>query len=86
MVSNKRRSHAAKVLQQVSKNSALEILHHDKSTPEAAIKRQYDIIRRDLMKLREDLVRGFDLTRIYFQKNGPKSLAKDLTKKFYPIR
>lgn len=40
------------------------------TAPEPDLKQQYKIIRDDLLKLREDLEKGYDMAKSYVGKNG----------------
>jgi len=76
LVDNKRRSHAEKVLQAMSKRAS------QPGSPTASpatekkvsvidpLKEQYEVIRGDLMKLREDLSKGYDLAKSTLEKKG----------------
>ena len=88
VVNNKKRNHAEKVLQQMSKNLAPDNLvspervglSSGKSTPVVELKDQYNVIREDIMKLREDLTRGYDLARDYVVKFDTKAFVMDMLK------
>lgn len=77
LVDNKRRSHAEKVLQTMSKKAS------QPGSPTASpaqekknvsvidpLKEQYEVIREDIMKLREDLSKGYDLAKSTLEKKG----------------
>lgn len=88
LIQSKRRGHAAKVLQQMSKNlgpesfssSAKVEASQEKMPSKSAMKNQVDLIRKDLVRLRHDLSRGYEMARKYLDKLQPKSLVKDLLK------
>jgi hypothetical protein len=81
LMDNNRRAHAAKVLAQSSKknqsqedpadfvetttvNSSVE--ESDDSTL-VSLNKQYQVIREDILKLREDLADGYDLLKDYIE-------------------
>jgi len=76
LVDNKRRSHADKILQTMSKKASQAGSPTASPAPEKKVsvidplKEQYEVIREDLMKLREDLSKGYDLARSTFEKKG----------------
>jgi hypothetical protein len=79
LVDNKRRSHADKVLQAMSKKAGQPGSPTASSTSEKAekkisvidpLKEQYEVIREDILKLREDLSKGFDLAKSTIEKKG----------------
>ena len=74
LVDNKRRSHADKILQTMSKKASQP--GSPSASPAAEkkvsvidpLKEQYEVIREDLMKLREDLSKGYDLAKSTIEK------------------
>jgi hypothetical protein len=80
LIDNNRRTHAAKVLAQASKKNQL---HEDADASETttvnssveeiedstlvSLNKQYEVIREDILKLREDLADGYDLLKDYFE-------------------
>ncbi|HXH76637.1 MAG TPA: hypothetical protein VNJ08_16820 [Bacteriovoracaceae bacterium] len=42
----------------------------NKAPKDVGLKDQYFIIREDIMKLREDVVKGYDMTRDWLDKNS----------------
>lgn len=78
LVDNKRRSHADKVLQTMSRKASQpgSPLATSSETTEKKVsvidplKDQYEIIKQDVLKLREDLSKGFDLARSTLEKKG----------------
>ncbi len=76
LVDNKRRSHAEKVLQAMSKKASQPGGPSASPAPEKKtsvidpLREQYDVIREDLLKLREDLSKGYDLARSTLEKKG----------------
>jgi hypothetical protein len=68
LVENKRRHHAEKVLQKLSKkaNSSNAPASKPSSTKgDASLREQYEVIREDLLKLRDDISKGIDLAKKY---------------------
>lgn len=73
LIDNKRRLHAAKVLQKMSK--APESAEHSNAEHAEAqsgkeeislsdtLREQYEVIRNDILKLREDLSHGYDVAK-----------------------
>ena len=88
IMQNKRRNHAEKVLQQMSKNLAPDNLiapekvglDVGKESPEMELKNQYEVIMNDVMKLRDDLTHGYALARNYVMNLKPEAVVKDLLK------
>lgn len=76
LIENKRRAHAAKVLQKMDKagkspeSENITRKSKKESNEVSALKEQYNIIRKDLMKLRDDLTRGYDMARNVMEKKG----------------
>lgn len=80
LIDNNRRTHAAKVLAQASKKNQV---HEDAEFAETtavnssveesedstlvSLNKQYEVIREDILKLREDLADGYDLLKDYFE-------------------
>ncbi len=64
LIDNNRRTHSAKVLAQPSKKQKTheEASDHSKDTSRQILE-QYRIIRKDVLKLREDLSQGYDLVK-----------------------
>jgi hypothetical protein len=93
LIDGKRRSHAAKVLQKLSKEASQphpqpenETLRNESERtgasnndtserPDVLIKEQLTLIRDDVLKLREDLSRGYDMAKNLISKKG---IIKDL--------
>ncbi|MGE3608885.1 MAG: hypothetical protein AB7I27_04800 [Bacteriovoracaceae bacterium] len=75
-VENKRRAHAAKVLQKMNRSSKAEDVNTTarKAKREAgevsALKEQYNEIRKDLIKLRQDLSKGYGLAKTMMERKG----------------
>ncbi|HXH31783.1 MAG TPA: hypothetical protein VNJ01_13300 [Bacteriovoracaceae bacterium] len=88
LLDGKRRSHAAKVLQKMSKKQETTETEEVASTsasasktnedrPEKALKEQYILIRDDILKLRDDLTKGYDMAKGLLEKKG---VVKELIK------
>ena len=87
LIDNKRRIHAAKVLEKLSR-APKEVDSAEQSAPAddssrnekkgvAALREQYDVIRDDLLKLREDVTKGYDLAKGFLNK---KTIMNELMK------
>jgi hypothetical protein len=78
LVDNKRRSHVEKVLHKMSKkasqpkssNSETEESIEGEVVDTSTLREQYEIIRTDILKLREDLSKGYDIARSMLEKKG----------------
>jgi hypothetical protein len=76
LVDNKRSSHAEKVLKTMSKKATqpgsptASPVSEKKVSVIDPLREQYDVIREDILKLREDLSKGYDLARSTFEKKG----------------
>lgn len=76
-VVNKHKSHTDKVLKGMSKNAqAATSIAKDKivANLDPTLKDQYNVIRKDLLKLREDLAKGYDMAKSVDKKNLVKQL------------
>lgn len=71
---SKRKSQSDKLLQKFSKKSQPS---NKLEVQASALKEQYDIIRNDLLKLRNDLSKGYDMARGMIDK---KSIMRQLKK------
>jgi uncharacterized protein involved in exopolysaccharide biosynthesis len=78
LVDNKRRGHAEKVLQKLSQkasqpggssNTASTSSSKNKSIIQP-LREQYDVIRKDIIKLRDDLNKGYEMTKEVVEKKG----------------
>lgn len=56
-----------KVLEKTARKVRFSPNKHGK---EVELKDQYFIIREDIMKLRDDLTKGYDMTKDWLEKNG----------------
>lgn len=77
LMDNNRRTHAAKVLAEASKKNQTEAvsvndeqaneIETEASTQDvfSSLNNQYEVIREDILKLREDLAHGYDLLKEY---------------------
>lgn len=75
LIDNNRRTHAAKVLAEASKKNqehADHTAHNTEASTETievkdegfgTLNEQYNVIREDILKLREDLAQGYDLLK-----------------------
>jgi hypothetical protein len=54
-----------RALQRAAKKVGVTGVNHGKTVD---LKEQYSIIREDLMKLKDDLAKGFDMTKTLFQR------------------
>ena len=61
-MSNKR-NHAQKVLHKMTKRMTNSGQEQAKGGEENSLKQQYDLIREDLLKLRDDLSKGYDMAK-----------------------
>lgn len=60
-MSQKKQGHRSKVLKDISKKSL-------QPTSEVGLKDQYEVIRKDIIKLRDDLQKGWTIARDTFGK------------------
>lgn len=79
LMDNNRRAHAAKVLAKASKKHQEEDVEVDQKDVEVeesdggqsqvfnSLNDQYQVIREDILKLREDLGHGYDLLKEYLE-------------------
>lgn len=78
LVDNKKRSHAEKVLQTMSRKASQPGSPLASAAPKTEkktsviepLKEQYEVIRKDVLKLREDLSKGYDMARAALEKKG----------------
>ncbi len=77
LIDNRRRNHAEKILHNASERSAAKdassrvVIDVKKSgSLESDLKKQYEIIKKDLIKLRNDLTKGFDMAKSCAEKKG----------------
>lgn len=57
---NRRKLHAAMLVKRMNKKGEQQ---NQDSTEDSALVQQYRVIRDDLMKLRDDLTRGYDMAK-----------------------
>lgn len=55
---NRRKLHAAQLIKKMKKDE-----HNGSAADDSALVQQYRVIRDDLMKLRDDLTRGYDMAK-----------------------
>lgn len=74
LVDNKRRSHAEKVLRTSSRKgkdmTSDKVINTLKKNVDPSLREQYEVIRKDLLKLRDDLAKGYDLAKNMVDKKG----------------
>jgi hypothetical protein len=74
LIDNKRRNHSEKILQKMSKKAAEPSEKKSSSSSsrssEKTLREQYEIIRKDVLKLREDLTKGYDMAKGLVEKKG----------------
>ncbi len=86
LLDNKKRSHAAKVLQRMSKrvsgssvNSTNAKSETNADRPDKALLEQYKVIREDIIKLKDDLTKGYGMAKGMVEKKG---ILKELLNRF----
>lgn len=86
LINNKRSAHAEKVLKSLSKKKSDHSVTVDRSEAFSApsstsmvseIKHHYYVIRKDLMRLRDDLAKGYDMAKNFLD---TKTLMKEFLK------
>ncbi|WPU65445.1 hypothetical protein [Peredibacter starrii] len=68
-----RKTHTEKVLKNMNKNAQTAspvVKSKVSSNVDPSLKDQYNVIRKDLLKLREDLAKGYDMTKNLVEKKG----------------
>lgn len=76
LLDSKKRNHADKILQKMSKRASADTSKPVESTAtrsskaEATLSEQYDVIRSDILKLRDDLSKGYDMAKGMIEKKG----------------
>ena len=76
LLDSKKRGHAEKILQKMSKKASTETSRPAESSAtksnktETTLSEQYQIIRRDILKLRADLSKGYDMAKGMIEKKG----------------
>lgn len=80
---NKKQNHTSRILQKISKRSSGQIKigpvseSHKSDSQSKKLVNQYNVIRNDLMKLRDDLVQGYDMAKTLFDITVVKDLIKN---------
>jgi hypothetical protein len=72
-MSNTKRGHASKLLQKMSKRASAPVEKNENSSSEQSgpsLRAQYEIIRNDVIKLRDDLTKGYDMAKTMVEKKG----------------
>ncbi len=72
-MAHKRQGHRSKALNEITKNSTSDALG-------TTLKDHYEVIRKDLVKLREDLQKGWTVARETLAKRPPISSLKKIGK------
>jgi hypothetical protein len=77
LVNNKKRNHVEKVLKAMSGKGSQQASSvttpasdSKKSTVIDPLRDQYEVIRKDILKLREDLSKGYDMARGVLERKG----------------
>lgn len=77
LLDSKKRNHAEKILQRMSKkasaNTASKPVETSASRSKEAdttLSEQYEIIRSDILKLRDDLSKGYDMAKGMIERKG----------------
>jgi len=73
LIDNKRRNHAEKILHNASKQHHVAADSANQETPvveQNGFKDQYEIIKNDLVQLRTDLMKGYDMAKVWMEKKG----------------
>jgi len=68
-----RKTHTDKVLKNINKNAqtaSTAVKSKVSANIDPSLKDQYNVIRKDLLKLREDLSKGYDMTKNLVEKKG----------------
>lgn len=73
LLDSKKRNQTEKTLRKLSKSkNAADVAHgpQEQAWDSASLKEQYGVIRQDILKLKDDLTRGFDMAKGMFEKKG----------------
>lgn len=74
LMGNKRRNQAEKVLKnatkRASRSEAATVVKQLSKNVDPSLRNQYDVIRKDLLKLRSDLAKGYDLAKSAVERKG----------------
>lgn len=76
LLESKKRNHAEKILQKMSKKASANTSKPVESSatrsakPEPTLSEQYEVIRSDILKLRDDLSKGYDMAKGMIERKG----------------
>ncbi len=75
LLDSKKRNHAEKILSRMSKKAGTTgsrpvEASSSKKSAEATLSEQYEIIRSDILKLRDDLSKGYDMAKGMIERKG----------------
>lgn len=75
LLDSKKRNHAEKILQKMSKKASGPgtkpvDASATKRSADTSLSEQYEIIRSDILKLRDDLSKGYDMAKGMIEKKG----------------
>ncbi len=73
LLDSKKRNHADKILQKMSKKAKANTAESSatrSSQVEPSLSEQYDVIRSDILKLRDDLSKGYDMAKGMIERKG----------------
>lgn len=76
LLDSKKRNHAEKILQKMSKKASANTSKPVESSatrsakPEPTLSEQYEVIRSDILKLRDDLSKGYDMAKGMIERKG----------------
>lgn len=76
LLDSKKRNHADKILQKMSKKASADTSKPvdssgaKSSRAEPTLGEQYEVIRGDILKLRDDLSKGYDMAKGMIEKKG----------------
>ena len=76
LLDSKKRNHADKILQKMSKKASadttkpFESQATKSSTSAPTLGEQYEVIRGDILKLRDDLSKGYDMAKSMIERKG----------------
>ena len=76
LLDSKKRNHADKILQKMSKKASAETAKPvessttKSSTSGPTLSDQYEVIRGDILKLRDDLSKGYDMAKGMIERKG----------------
>ncbi len=73
LLESKKRNHADKILHRMSKKGTVNTASSSSAQTghaEPTFSEQYEIIRSDILKLREDLNKGYDMAKSMIERKG----------------